>query len=79
MTNLGRLDFPKTYGNLRLDTVYFAPPGSTTVPLLLGAVGASGKLTLTIAFWKTGDGKIQKRKYIMEEVRDRALLYLGIT
>ncbi|MFX0063823.1 MAG: hypothetical protein ACFFC7_16755, partial [Candidatus Hermodarchaeota archaeon] len=79
MTNLGRLDFPDSYGNLRLDTVYFAPSGSTTVPLLLGAVGASGKLTLTITFLETGDDEVQKKKFLMEEVRDRALAYLGIT
>ncbi|TFF95585.1 hypothetical protein EU546_03010, partial [Candidatus Thorarchaeota archaeon] len=41
-TNLGRLDYPATYGQMALSAVFFAPAGSTMIPVVMGAVGASG-------------------------------------
>ena len=53
VTNLGRLDFPKTYGALELDRLIMQPGGGiplANVNLVLGAVTCSGKLSLVIEY-----------------------------
>jgi len=53
ITNLGRLDFPKTYGALELDRLIMQPGGGiplVNVNLVLGAVTCAGKLSLVIEY-----------------------------
>jgi hypothetical protein len=53
ITNLGRLDFPRTYGSLELDRLIMQPGGAfplAHVNLVLGAVTCSGKLSLVIEY-----------------------------
>jgi NRPS condensation-like uncharacterized protein len=53
VTNLGRLDFPKTYGALELDRLIMQPGGGiplANVNMVLGAVTCSGKLSLVVEY-----------------------------
>ena len=74
VTNLGRLDFPKTYGALELDRLIMQPGGGlplVNANLALGAVTCSGKLSLVVEYAEeavdTGT---------MEKMKDKALEYL---
>jgi NRPS condensation-like uncharacterized protein len=53
ITNLGRLDFPTTYGSLELDRLIMQPGGAfplVHVDMVLGAVTSAGKLSLVIEY-----------------------------
>jgi NRPS condensation-like uncharacterized protein len=53
VTNLGRLDFPKAYGEFELDRMIFQPGGGiplANVNLVLGAVTCSEKLSLVVEY-----------------------------
>jgi len=53
VTNLTRLDFPRTFGELELDRLIMNPGGAyplTFVNLLAGAVTCSGKLSLLLEY-----------------------------
>ena len=50
ITNLGRLDYPETYGDLRLDRMFFIPGASGFAPLILGGVGLNGKLVFSLNY-----------------------------
>ena len=53
VTNLGRLDFPKTFGALELDRLIMQPGGAvplSNVNLVGGAVTCSGKLSLIVEY-----------------------------
>ncbi len=53
VTNLGRLDFPTTYGSLELERLIMQPGGGIPLAnanLVLGAVTCSGKLSLVIEY-----------------------------
>ncbi|MCK4901351.1 MAG: hypothetical protein KAS38_21385, partial [Anaerolineales bacterium] len=74
ITNLGRLDFPKTYGMLELDRLIMQPGGAfplSQVNLVLGAVTCSGKMSLVIEYAEqavdTGT---------MEKIKDKAIEFL---
>lgn len=76
-TNLGRLDYPETYGNLRLDRMFFTPCGAD-VPILLGGIGFNGKLAFTINYTKDmkGDDNSSLDRDMIR-IRNRALELLG--
>jgi NRPS condensation-like uncharacterized protein len=75
VTNLGRLDFPRTYGELELDRLIMQPGGGiplANVNLVVGAVTCSGKLSLVIEYAEDAiDNQTVKR------VRDQALKFLS--
>lgn len=53
ITNLGRLDFPKTYGDLELDRLMMQPGGAfplVHVDMVIGAVTCAGKLSLVVEY-----------------------------
>ena len=53
ITNLGRLDFPSTYGKLELDRLIMQPGGAVPlvhVDMVIGAVTCAGKLSLVIEY-----------------------------
>jgi NRPS condensation-like uncharacterized protein len=74
ITNLGRLDFPKTYGALELDRLIMQPGGAfplVHVDMVIGAVTCSGKLSLVVEYAEeavdTGT---------MEKIKDKAMEFL---
>jgi len=77
VTNLGRLDFPQIYGNLRLDRMFFAPPASETIPMILGGVGVGGCLTSSLVYLENRDKSGQSFAMDMIRIRNRALELLG--
>jgi len=77
ITNLGSLDFPVTYGNLRLDLMVFVPPASPFAPLIIGGISVGGKLVFSLNYVEHmgGDGSLITADMI--KIRNRALEYLG--
>jgi NRPS condensation-like uncharacterized protein len=74
VTNLGRLDFPKTYGELELDRLIMQPGGGfplANVNLVLGAVTCSGKLSLVVEYAEEAVDTST-----MERIKDKALEFL---
>ena len=74
ITNLGRLDLPKTYGALELDRLIMQPGGAfplVHVDMVIGAVTCAGKLSLVVEYAEeavdTGT---------MERIKDKAMDYL---
>jgi hypothetical protein len=73
-TNLGRLDFPKTYGALELDRLIMQPGGAvplSNVNLVLGAVTCSGKLSLVVEYAEEAVDTST-----MEKIKDKAMEFL---
>ena len=74
VTNLTRMDFPRTYGTLELDRLIMNPGGAfplANVNLVLGAVTCSGKLSLVVEYAEQAvDTKT------MKQVKDRAMAFL---
>jgi hypothetical protein len=74
VTNLGRLDFARTYGALELERLIMQPGGGIPLAnahLVLGAVTCAGKLSLVVEYAKESvDGAA------MEKVRDKAMALL---
>ena len=76
-SNLGRRDFPGTFGDLHLDRMYFLPAVSPDIPLILGAVTVSGRLTFSFTYLDLKDRAQEPGDEKMNQARDRALEYLG--
>jgi NRPS condensation-like uncharacterized protein len=77
VTNLGRLNFPQTYGDLRLERMFFAPPASETIPIILGGVGIGGSLTLCLTYLENNEMGGHSLSEDMIAIRNRALQFLG--
>jgi hypothetical protein len=74
ITNLGRLDFPKTYGALELDRLIMQPGGAfplVHVDMVVGAVTCSGKLSLVVEYAEQAVDTPT-----MERIRDQAMAFL---
>ena len=74
ITNLGRLDFPKTYGALELDRLIMQPGGAfplVHVNMVIGAVTCSGKLSLVVEYAEEAVDTST-----MEKIKDKAMEYL---
>ncbi len=74
ITNLGRFDFPKTYGALELDRLIMQPGGAfplVHVDMVLGAVTCSGKLSLVVEYAEEAVDAAT-----MEKIKDKAIEYL---
>jgi NRPS condensation-like uncharacterized protein len=74
VTNLTRMDFPRTYGPLELDRLIMNPGGAfplANVGLVLGAVTCSGKLSLVVEYAE----QVVDTK-TMERVKDKAMAFL---
>jgi NRPS condensation-like uncharacterized protein len=74
ITNLGRLDFPKTYSALELDRLIMQPGGAfplAHVNLVLGAVTCSGKLSLVVEYAEEAVDTTT-----MEKIKDKAMEFL---
>jgi NRPS condensation-like uncharacterized protein len=75
-TNLGRLNFPETYGNLRLERMFWAPSAGPN-PLMVGGVGISGTTTFTLNYIEDISGNEAVHTATLIKVRNRAFEYLG--
>ena len=74
VTNLARLDFPRTYGALELDRLIMKPGGAfplVNFNLVLGAVTCAGKLSLLVEYVEDN-----VEVSTMEEIKDQALQFL---
>ena len=74
ITNLGRLDFPKTYGALELDRLIMQPGGAfplVHVNMVIGAVTCSGKLSLVLEYAEQSVDTAT-----MEKIKDKAMEFL---
>ena len=74
VTNLGRLDFPTTYGALELDRLILQPGGGfplVNVNLVIGAVTCAGKLSLVVEYAEQGISTAT-----VEKIRDKAMEFL---
>lgn len=74
ITNLGRLDFPKTYGALELDRLIMQPGGAfplVHVDMVIGAVTCAGKLSLVVEYAEEAIATAT-----MVKIKDKALEFL---
>jgi hypothetical protein len=74
ITNLGRLDFPETYGALELDRLIMQPGGGIPLAnanLVLGALTCSGKLSLVVEYAREAVDPAT-----MRQIKGQALEYL---
>jgi len=74
ITNLGRMDFPKTYGTLELDRLIMQPGGAfplSQVNLVLGAMTCAGKLSLVVEYAEEAVDTAT-----MEKIKDKAMEFL---
>ena len=74
VTNLTRMDFPRTYGALELDRLIMHPGGAfplVNVNLVLGAVTCSGKLSLVLEY---AEQAVDTQT--MEQIKDQAMAFL---
>jgi hypothetical protein len=81
-SNLGKIDFQMTYGNLRVDHMVFLPAISELVPLILGGIGAGGRIVFSLTFAESIQNEsIQNtgsaREPEMIRIRNRTLEYMG--
>ena len=76
-TNIGRLDYPEIYGDLRLDRMFFIVGASEFTPLILGGVGLNGKLVFSLNYVEEVGNKGSPLDRDMIRIRNRALEYLG--
>lgn len=77
ITNLGRLNYPETYGNLRIDRMFFIVGASEFTPLILGGVGINGKLVFSLNYVEKVGDEGSSLDQDMIRVRNRALELLG--
>lgn len=81
VTNLGRMDYPESYGNLKLDRIFFLPAAPGSVPntpqMILGSVSVSGRLTLSLNYAEDSGNNAMSSIGDMIRIRNRALEYLG--
>jgi hypothetical protein len=71
ITNLGRLDFPSTYGNLELDRLIMQPGGAfplVHVDMVIGALTCAGKLSLVVEYAPEA-----MHTATMTEIKDKAI------
>ena len=74
ITNLGRLDFPTTYGALELDRLIIQPGGAfplVHVDMVLGVATCAGKLSLVIEYAEEAVDTVT-----MEKIKQKALAFL---
>ncbi|MGB9978712.1 condensation domain-containing protein [Methanobacterium sp.] len=75
-SNLGRLNIPETYGDLKIDRMIFFPVISDSVPLNLGGLSIGNKMVFSLSYPESRD-KINTMTGEMIQIRNRALEYLG--
>lgn len=75
-SNLGRLNIPETYGDIKIDRMVFLPVMSNSVPLTLGGVSIGDRLVFSLIYPEPKDNHSSKTKNMIQ-IRNKALNYLG--
>lgn len=75
-SNLGRLNIPEIYGDLKIDRLVFLPVISNSVPLTLGGVSIGDRLVFSLIYPEPKSGEGSKTKKMIE-IRNLSLKYLG--
>lgn len=75
-SNLGKLNIPETYGELKIDRMVFLPVLSNSVPLTLGGVSISDKLVFSLIYPEQKNSNGSKTMEMIQ-IRNKALEYLG--
>ncbi|EKF86700.1 condensation domain-containing protein [Methanobacterium formicicum] len=75
-SNLGRLNIPEIYGDLKIDQMIFLPVMSNSVPLTMGGVSIGDKLVFSLIYPepKNSAGSVTLE---MIQIRNKALECLG--
>lgn len=75
-SNLGRLDIPETYGDLKIEKMIFIPVISDSVSLNLGGISIGNNLVFSLSYAEPKDAQnsVTKEKI---DIRNRALEYIG--
>ena len=76
ITNLTKLDFPETYGDLELDRLIIHPGGAfplSNVNVVIGAVTCSGKLTLVFEY----EGNTLSSDKV-DKINEKAMRFLNV-
>ncbi|NOH10026.1 MAG: hypothetical protein HND51_00115 [Chloroflexi bacterium] len=74
ITNLGRLDFPQTYGELELERLIMQPGGAfplVHVDMVIGVVTSAGKLSLVVEY---AEEAVDTET--MQTIKDKAMAWL---
>ncbi len=77
ITNLGRLDFPEIYGDLRLDRLFLIPSAGEDIPLIIGGVSVCGRLAFSLNYLEQNNCNDPSPTREMIRIRNIALKYLG--
>jgi NRPS condensation-like uncharacterized protein len=76
VTNLTRMDFPRTYGNLELDRLMMNPGGAfplSNVSLVVGVVTCSGKLSIILEYEESA-----LDTHSVEKIKKKAMEFLQV-
>ncbi|WP_319580781.1 condensation domain-containing protein [uncultured Methanospirillum sp.] len=76
-TNLGNIEFSESYGDVKLEQLVFLPSSSELNPLILGGVGARGRVVFSLQFVDPPSGTTTSPESEMIQIRNRALELLG--
>lgn len=77
IANLGRLNIPYTYGDLKIDRIIPLPqPIRDNISLTLGGVGIGGKMVFSLNYPEPKDMNGSRTREMIR-VRNRAMEYLG--
>lgn len=74
LTNLGKPDMPDTYGDIKVQKMFFAPSTDKRFPLVIGAVTVGGRLIATINY--VDEDRQASLSDAMKKIADKALGYL---
>ena len=77
VTNLTKMDFSRTYGDLELDRLILYPGGAFplgNINLVVGAVTCSGKLSLIVEYAEEAIDIVK-----IEKIKERAMMFLSNT
>lgn len=75
-SNLGRLNIPEAYGDLKIDRMVFLPVMSNSVPLTLGGVSIGDKLVFSLIYPEPKNTAKSVTPELIQ-IRNKALKYLG--
>jgi NRPS condensation-like uncharacterized protein len=75
-TNIGRLNFPEVYGDIRIDRMFFIAPASESFPMFIAGVSVNDHLAFSLNYVERVGGE-NALTGDMIRIRNRALEYLG--
>lgn len=74
-SNLGRLNIPENYGDLRINRIVFLPAISDSVPLILGGISIGDRMVFSMTYPEPKRDTSKTDQMI--KIRNQALEYLG--